>query len=90
MEGVLVSLYDNTFTIIATTLTDSSGNYLFADLPPGSYIVTEQNRDDVNLDVKDSDGGDSPNEIAVLLGGDNPLHSVGNDFVDEKCRKNLI
>ena len=33
-------------------------------------------------DVSDVDGGD-PNTITVTIGGDSPLDSTGNDFVDE-------
>ena len=67
--------------VIATTLTDSMGDYVFYDLPAGTYTVTETNLGDVPLDVKDIDGGDA-NVISVILGGGD--NSTGNDFVDEK------
>ena len=54
--------------VIATTLTDSMGDYVFYDLPAGTYTVTETNLGDVPLDVKDVDGGDA-NVISVILGG---------------------
>jgi hypothetical protein len=38
--GVLVKLYKaDGVTVVASTYTDSFGNYLFSDLPEGSYIV---------------------------------------------------
>ena len=70
--------------VIATTLTDTLGDYVFYDLPAGTYTVTETNLGDVPLDVKDIDGGDA-NVISVILGGGE--NSTGNDYVDEKCRK---
>jgi 5-hydroxyisourate hydrolase-like protein (transthyretin family)/protocatechuate 3,4-dioxygenase beta subunit len=39
VSGVTVTLYDNTNTPIATTSTDKNGNYLFPDLPNGTYSV---------------------------------------------------
>lgn len=38
LEGVVVNL---TGTATASTTTDASGNYSFANLPPGTYTVTE-------------------------------------------------
>ncbi|MGV8084567.1 MAG: SpaA isopeptide-forming pilin-related protein [Coriobacteriia bacterium] len=32
------------WTVFATTLTDSDGDYSFSDMPPGTYRVTEENR----------------------------------------------
>jgi protocatechuate 3,4-dioxygenase beta subunit len=81
---VVVILKDRNGMVVATTLTDSKGDYVFYDLPAGKYTITETNLAGVPLDVKDSDGG-NPNVISVtLVGGKN---STGNDFVDEKCRK---
>ncbi|MGJ8726603.1 MAG: SdrD B-like domain-containing protein [Roseibacillus sp.] len=40
LPGITVNLYDVTGTIlIATTVTDSNGNYLFPELPLGDYTV---------------------------------------------------
>lgn len=39
VAGVTVTLYSSTGTIIATTTTDAAGNYLFNNLPNGSYVV---------------------------------------------------
>ena len=84
LVGVLVVLKNKNGTVVATTLTDSMGDYVFYDLPAGTYSVTETNLVDVPLDVKDTDGGDA-NVISVILGGGE--NSTGNDYVDEKCRK---
>ena len=64
--------------------TSFSGDYVFYDLPAGTYTVTETNLGDVRLDVKDIEDGDA-NVISVILGGG--VNSTGNDYVDEKCRK---
>ena len=37
--GVTVKLLDSAGTVVATTMTDANGNYLFKDLVPGSYSV---------------------------------------------------
>lgn len=39
VAGVTVTLYDNTNTPVASTVTDASGNYLFANIIPGTYTV---------------------------------------------------
>ncbi len=39
MAGVEVQLLDSTGKILATTTTDSTGNYLFSDLTPAAYSV---------------------------------------------------
>jgi protocatechuate 3,4-dioxygenase beta subunit len=39
LAGVTVSLYDADETLLATTVTDANGNYLFTGLPPGVYTV---------------------------------------------------
>jgi hypothetical protein len=84
LVGVLIILKDRNGNVIATSATDSMGDYVFYDLPGGKYTVTETNLAGVPLDVKDVDGGDLNVITVVLAGGDN---STGNDFVDEKCRK---
>ncbi len=39
LPGVLVSLYDATGALVATTTTDASGVYTFTRLTPGDYVV---------------------------------------------------
>ncbi|MEO8606576.1 MAG: SdrD B-like domain-containing protein [Chloroflexota bacterium] len=39
VPNVTVRLLNTSFTVLATTTTDSSGNYLFDNLIPGNYIV---------------------------------------------------
>lgn len=41
--GVVVQLLDEDGNVIATTITDSNGNYLFENLPPGTYFVSIPN-----------------------------------------------
>jgi SdrD B-like domain/Secretion system C-terminal sorting domain len=40
VAGVTVTLRDNAGNVLATTVTDSYGNYLFDNLIPGNYTVT--------------------------------------------------
>lgn len=39
VPGVLLQLLDNAGNVVATTVTDENGNYLFANLIPGTYSV---------------------------------------------------
>ena len=39
VEGVKVTLYDSANTVVATTVTDEQGNYIFRDLVPAEYSV---------------------------------------------------
>ena len=41
IEGVRVELYDDAGKLVASTQTDSGGNYRFTHLPAGSYLVRE-------------------------------------------------
>ena len=41
IEGVRVELYDDAGSLIASTQTDSAGNYRFTNLPAGQYTVRE-------------------------------------------------
>ncbi len=84
LEGVTVELYeDGGSTPIATTTTDSNGNYSFTDLAPGSYEVKETNLSDY-IDVSDSDGTGS-NDINTIDVSLSPGETAsGNDFVDER------
>ena len=60
--GVVVILKDRNGLVVATTLTDSKGDYVFYDLPAGNYTIIETNLAGVPLDVKDKDGG-NPNRF---------------------------
>ncbi|MGK7885866.1 MAG: SdrD B-like domain-containing protein, partial [Crocosphaera sp.] len=79
VEGVTVTLVNNLFQTVATTTTDSNGNYLFENLLPGSYqvrfqrpenyIFTQQNKgDNDSLDSDVNSNGNS--QIVTLLAGD--------------------
>ena len=46
-EGVTVVLYDSDGNVVATTETDSSGNYSFTGLPDGTYTVDVADDDNV-------------------------------------------
>jgi len=39
MAGVTVELKDSLCVVIATTMTDANGNYIFDNLPPGDYTI---------------------------------------------------
>ncbi len=80
IPGVVINLLDadNGNAILATTTTDSSGNYEFLGLSAGNYIVEEIDPAD-HLSTNDI-VAPNDNEVAVTLG--NGGSSVGNDFID--------
>ncbi len=51
--------------VVTTTATDSSGNYQFTNLPPGTYQVSKANPAGTTS-LADADGG-NPNNISVVL-----------------------
>ena len=67
-----------------TTITGSSGFYLFSNLPPGNYQIVEQDLAGYGS-VKDSDGANNN-----IVGDETPVTVVGgfssggNNFVDEQ------
>ena len=64
-----------------TTLTNSEGEYLFSDVPAGTYGVVETQPEGF-IDVSDTDGGDLDEirPILVSVGETND----GNDFLEEE------
>jgi hypothetical protein len=74
--GVVVELRDADGNVIATTVTDSEGNYSFENLIPGDYQVTVQTPAGATH-VTDADGG-NPNLIEVELTN---ADVTGQDFL---------
>ena len=66
---------------IAVAVTDSSGSFLFVNLPAGIYTVVETNRVGF-VDVSDSGGNPLDNQIQVVLGSG--VNRTGLQFVDER------
>jgi uncharacterized surface anchored protein len=81
--GVTVKLLDSAGTVVATTMTDANGNYLFKDLVPGSYSVqvvaptgyTITAKDQGANDAVDSDADQTTGKTVttVLESGENDL-----------------
>ena len=81
LANVTITLLDSTGTPVATTTTDSAGNFVFNDVPLGSYTLVETNLPNY-LDVSDTDGPND-NMISVTLSAGGVTNSTGNVFVDE-------
>ena len=90
LSGVTIELQAPDGTVIDTTTTDGSGNYIFADVEPGDYNVVETNPAGFPGNISDQDStpdGDAAdsdttvdNVVGVTL---NPGEDdTGNDFVD--------
>jgi uncharacterized surface anchored protein len=81
--GVTVKLLNSAGTVVATTMTDANGNYLFKDLVPGSYSVqvvaptgyTITAKDQGTNDAVDSDADQATGKTVttVLESGENDL-----------------
>jgi von Willebrand factor type A domain/SdrD B-like domain len=81
LGGVTITLWTADETVVAVTVTDSSGNYAFVDLPAGDFVVVQTNLAGYS-DVSDTGGDPLDNRIPVKLAvGEN---SIGNNFVDER------
>lgn len=95
LVGVTLTLFDESGNPIVdsngnpvTTITDSQGNYIFTNLPPGDYIVVETQPEGYD-NVTEFDGGndgDHPddgivNSIPATIGLDEVI-DTGNDFVE--------
>ncbi len=87
--GVVLELLDSDGNVVQTTMTDGGGNYLFTDVAPGAYTISEQQPAGYD-DVTEFDGGDDAdhadngiiNNIPVTL--DEGENDTGNDFVEER------
>jgi hypothetical protein len=84
LANVSIQLLDRFGVMVRSTVTDLNGNYLFLDVPADIYSIREINREDVPLDVSDTDGA-NPNAILVSVGlGSSSLESRDNNFVDKR------
>jgi hypothetical protein len=80
LAEVGIALFLRNGFLVATTLTDSDGNYEFCSLSVSSFRLFEFNLEGF-IDVSDTDGAND-NRIRVDLGlGEN---SPGHDFVDKR------
>ncbi|MEM7194885.1 MAG: SdrD B-like domain-containing protein, partial [Pseudomonadota bacterium] len=94
IPGVTVTLLNSSDEPIATTITDSNGNYLFTGLPDGTYTVvvtdqnnvladTEQTQDPENPAGTSPDALTTPNRSVVTdlgVGDPNPAEDLEQDF----------
>lgn len=80
MANITVGLYDSNQNLVATTITDIDGYYVFSGLQSGNYIVlipTETDVKDFNGHLGEYFVGTTPDVVNIALyGGD----SVGNNF----------
>jgi hypothetical protein len=73
-------VYDATDPFVTSTVTDGSGQYVFAGLPPGKYVVRETDPDGMaSVDDTSTDTVGTDNLIGVTL---TTADSPGNDFLD--------
>jgi hypothetical protein len=79
IPGVLITLKNSMGQIVATTLTDSTGQFVLKGVPPGIYSLEQTNKPGY-IDVSDSDGND-PNVILNVNVGS--TDSNNNKFMDK-------
>jgi|GEM_PF-2931480 len=73
IPGVTVSLLDANGDVIATTVTDENGEFVFPGLPDGTYTVVVTDTDNVlddKMNTEDPDGGNDGMSTVVLAGAD--------------------
>ncbi|MEL7079262.1 MAG: SdrD B-like domain-containing protein, partial [Cyanobacteria bacterium J06582_2] len=81
LENVTINLIDSTGTLVASTTTDSEGNYEFTNITPGEYTVEQVNLTGYG-DVSDRDGENLNQTILTLSAG----ATETANFVDELGR----
>ena len=81
IAGITVNLYDDAGNLVATTVTDGNGNYLFDDLRPGTYrIDVDTSSLPSGLDpTYDLDGG-LDSTATFFLGNDEDKKDVNFGF----------
>ncbi|KNC86525.1 hypothetical protein SARC_01353 [Sphaeroforma arctica JP610] len=99
-SGVVFELYDAQGTLVATTTTNASGNYVFEDVNPGMYTIKTDTilpGADGNLRMTDDPDGSIDGEVTVIANGYNvilppflfapeTLVTPTNDFYDNITR----
>ncbi|MFT7512564.1 MAG: protocatechuate 3,4-dioxygenase beta subunit, partial [Candidatus Omnitrophota bacterium] len=75
---VVIVLRDRGGIPLATNVTDAAGNYLFANVSPGDYQITEVDPSGFMSTADVDAANDNLIEVTVFTGA----NSVGNDFID--------
>lgn len=71
IAGVVIELFDKDGNLIQTTTTDENGDYCFDDLPPGDYLLREQQPDGFD------DGIDTVGQVDGVTRGE---HNNNDEF----------
>ena len=89
VAGAVVQLLDATGQVLAESVTDADGNYIFEDLPPGEYGVREITPEgliDAGAQAGEVDGSplgevnDAGDIVGIQLGSDQ--RATNNDFCE--------
>ena len=85
VEGAVINLYiidlmNGVETLVATTVTDANGNYLFTGLKADTYFVEMELGDDFNF-VSSNAGGDDSMDSDVIEIMDGPIRRGRTPFV---------
>ncbi len=96
IESILVSLFDLDNEIVATRRSASNGSFVFADIPPGDYYLTEADRvgfDDVSdfdrTDPDDPGDVDGVNDLIIVSIATDEVDD-GNIFVNRRSQSDII
>jgi len=88
IPGVTINLFNSSGQLLATTTTDSNGDYIFPELPAGDYVV-EEIQPPLYSDVSEGNPFPSPNPPTFVLDNLIPVTlspgeiSTDNNFVEE-------
>ena len=73
MPGVEVTLIDSDGNVVATTTTDTDGNYSFTDLPSGDYVVVISTPEGEGISPQNQGSDDTSDSDADLVTGQIPV-----------------
>ncbi|MGB1250875.1 MAG: SdrD B-like domain-containing protein [Candidatus Promineifilaceae bacterium] len=82
IEGVTVSLFDSNGNVIATTTTNASGEYLFPNLPDGTYTVQVTDTNNVLAGLTQSADPDATNGDPVVFDNTSTVSVSGGENND--------
>ncbi len=85
-QGIIVKLINNSNSVVATTTTDSNGNYIFKGLSNGNYTIQV---DTTNANIPSGFNLETANNVPATINGTN-LNNINFGFTKGKAGLILV